>query len=49
MSKKKEKFVSRYVIDDQVCKQCGTKVFLMISKTKFKCVLCRSVKTEKRQ
>lgn len=48
MSKKKQKFVSRYVIDDQVCKQCGTKVFLMMTKHKYKCVLCRDVKTERK-
>jgi len=46
MSKKKEKFVSRYVYGPPVCKQCGTKVFKMITKTKYECVLCKNVSKE---
>jgi DNA-directed RNA polymerase subunit RPC12/RpoP len=48
MSKKEQESTKKYTYGPPVCKQCGTKVFLMMSKTKFKCVLCRAVKTEKK-
>ena len=47
MKEKKKKFQERVVIDSNVCKNCGTKIFIMMTKTKFKCVLCRSVRTER--
>ncbi len=49
MSKKKKKFASRYVYGPPVCKECGTKVFIQITKTRFKCVLCKFVSTERKQ
>ena len=47
MTKKNKKSSQKVVIDSNVCKMCGTKVFIMMTKTKFKCVLCRNVKTER--
>jgi ribosomal protein S27AE len=48
MTKKNSKSSPKVVYDSNVCKRCGTKVFLMIGKNKYKCVLCRAVKTEKK-
>ena len=47
--KKKPPFVPRIVNGPPVCVKCGTKVFLMTSKKKFKCVLCRDERTERDQ
>ena len=49
MNKKKKKFVPKYVYGPPVCRKCGTKVFLMTGKHKFKCVLCRDERVEKPQ
>jgi tRNA(Ile2) C34 agmatinyltransferase TiaS len=49
MKKKKQKFVPKYVYGPPVCKKCGTKVFLMTGKHRFKCVLCRHESVEKLQ
>ena len=47
MTKKSSKSSPKVVYDSNVCKHCGTKIFLKISKTKYKCVLCRAVKTDR--
>ena len=46
MKKKEKKSPPRAVIGSP-CKNCGTKVYLMISKKKFKCVLCRETHIDK--
>ena len=48
MTKKNNKSSPKVVYDSKVCERCGTKVFLMMGKNKYKCVLCRAVKTEKK-
>jgi len=47
MTKKNKKSSQRVVIDSEVCKNCGTKIFYKMTKTKYKCVLCRAVKTDR--
>ena len=49
MTKKNEKYIGKVVYGPPVCRKCGTEVFVMTGKNRFKCVLCRDERTEKSQ
>ena len=46
MTKQDKTSSETVVIDSNVCKTCGTKIFYMMTKNKFKCVLCRVTRIE---
>lgn len=49
MTKQEKKSSEKVVYGPPVCRKCGTKVFTMTGKNKFKCVLCRDERVEKNQ
>ena len=46
--KKSKKESEMKVVRGSACKTCGTTIYYMISKKKFKCVLCRGTHVDKK-